>query len=84
MLTVKQKQADNSKEFSSLTKHLSYSDINEIHFNFIDQAHIFSPVELRTKLFFSTHKCIWPLETITHCTKPAICVTSLSAVSLIS
>lgn len=73
MLTVKQKQADNSREFSSLTEHLSYSDIYEIHLNLIDQAHIFSLVELRTKLFFSIHKCIWPLETITHCTKTAIC-----------
>lgn len=84
MFAVKQKQADKSKEFSSLTEHLSYSDINEIHFNLIDQAHIFVMVELRTKLFFSTHKCISPLETITNCTKTVIRVSSLSAVSWIS
>lgn len=82
--TVKEKQADNSREFSRLTGHLSYSDINEIHFNLIDQAHIFSSVEPRIKLFFSTHKCTWPLETITHCTKTVVCVISLSAASLIS
>lgn len=54
LLTVKEKLADNSREFSILTGHLSYSDINEIHFNLIDQAHFFtSRAKNKASLFYS-------------------------------